>query len=121
MDIQQFLERRISPCLSCVFPDFCHFFLTKITDGLINPVDLEPVIWAVRIAVKPVLRTSNRAPAGCLVDKGLRHQGHLIAEEAGQCDTLNQVLAALILATKDIKVVRYLAAADFHQIVSPMI
>ena len=88
---------------------------------LINPVNLEPVIWSVRVTVKLILGTLDGASACCLVHKRLRHQGDLIEEHSSQCNTLNQILAAFILTTEDVEVVCHLSPADLHQVICPMI
>jgi hypothetical protein len=35
----------------------------------VNPIGFKPVIWPVRIAVKPKFGTFNGASTGCLIDK----------------------------------------------------
>ena len=35
----------------------------------VYPVNFEPVIWSVRVTVKPILRTLYRASASCLIDE----------------------------------------------------
>ena len=83
----------------------------------VNPIELKPVIWAVRVAVKPKFGTFNGASASRLVHEALRHQRNLIAEYPRQSDTLDQVLAAFILTAENIKVVLSIAFSDQDEVV----
>ena len=87
----------------------------------IQPIKLEPVIGAIRITVKPKLWAIHRTSASRLVDKAFWHQGNLIEKNAGQRDSLNQVLAAFILAAEDVEVIGSRSPADFYHIVSSMV
>ena len=55
MDVQQLFKIRFLPCSFGLLADPGDLFLSQVTDGLVNPVDLKPVIGAVRVAVEPVL------------------------------------------------------------------
>ena len=72
---------------------------------LIYPVQLEPVIRTIRIAVEPIFRTIDRTTASCLVDKRFRHQSNFIKKDPGQSDTLDEVLRTFVLTAKYVKIV----------------
>ena len=120
MHIQEFLEVQLRAFRDgFLLQPGC--LLSEVSDRLVDPIDLEPMIWSVRVAVKPVLGSCHRATSCCLVNEALRHQRNLIAEYPRQSDTLDQVLAAFVLTTEDVKVVRDILSGDLHQIIGPMI
>jgi len=121
MDIQQLFKIRLFPRSFCLLADLGDLFLSQVADGLVDPVYLKPVIGAVRVAVEPIFGSGHRTAASCLVDKALRHQRHLVAKQARQSNTLNQILRSLILAAEDVEVIRDLSPADLHHVVGPVI
>ena len=121
MNIQQLFEVWFLSCGLCFSFYPGNLFLAQISNSFINPVCLKPVIWSIRIAVKPVFRPAHRTTARCLIDKALWHQRHLIAEQPRQSNTLYQVLAALVLTAKNVKIVGDCSAAYFHQIICPVV
>ena len=87
--------------------------------GLQNPAFVEPVLRPLRVAVEPELGTVHRTAGGGLVYKAFRHQGNFVKQCARQCNALDQVLAALVLATEQVVIVGHGPAGHDQQIVAP--
>ena len=86
---------------------------------LFNPFQIKPVLRASWVTGKPQLRTINRASCNCLIDKRLGHQDNLVKKHPGECTSLNQILAAFVLAAEHFKVIRGKSSPDFQQLVRP--
>ena len=54
MDVQQLLQARVFPFPPRLFLEGCRFLLAQVSQGLIDPVGLEPMVGPVRIAVEPI-------------------------------------------------------------------
>ena len=121
MDVQKFFQIRF-PAFGCrLLPDFPDPLFSQISNGLIDPVLLKPVIRAIRVAVKPEFTSFHGAAACCLIDEALRHQGNLIKKDPRQSDALDEVLAAFVLAAEYVKIILNAPPCHDQQVIRPMI
>ena len=83
---------------------------------LLDPCGVEPMVRPGWIAVKPKSATGHRTSSTGLLHKRPRHQRHLVQQDSGKGDALDQPRGAFIPAAKDIEPVFPSAKTHGHQI-----